>query len=76
MNIPGSRRTGRGIRASRRAGASPPNIVVTPLAIASSICLRANKVNVGIDPSGGQNGAFAGDRFRARADDHGIKFAG
>ena len=47
----------------------PPSMVVTPEASASSTCCGQMKWIWRVDAAGGQDLAFAGDDFGARADD-------
>ena len=54
----------------------PPMNVVTPLASAVKICCGRDEVDVRVDAAGGDDQAFAGNRFGRDADDHARRDAG
>ena len=69
MNIPWAGRAGCGVGSGGRAGAAADQRGQARRESGPDK-LRANKMDVRIDAARGDDFSFAGDRFRARADDH------
>ena len=69
VHVPDARRAGRGVGAVRRAGAAADHRGDAAGQRVLDL-LRADEMDVRIDPARGDDAAFARDDFRRRADDH------